>query len=166
MSGLPRGLLLWLIVPAGVAGAQIGVAPVRSTAMRFRPAVRVDAILARDPSAQVAAGVAVASAYNVRLELDAGVGGVSRAGGWQRAGRLDLLGRWLADPFRQSRWGLTAGGGIGVLLEESRAPRPVAVVTLGIEGPGDGMWVPGVEAGLGGGARIGLTLRRAPLRRR
>ena len=134
--------------------------------MLLRPALRVDALIDRDPGAQFALGLAVASAYNIRLELDAGVGGVSRLQGWMSTGRVDLLARWLSDPFRQSRWGVSAGAGIGQRLEAHRSPATVAIVTLGVEGPSDGRWVPGVEIGLGGGFRAGLTLRRAPLRQR
>ena len=132
----------------------------------FFPAVRADLLLDRDVGAQVAVGGAVAAAYNLRLVGDVGVGGVRRAGQWEPTGRLDLLARWLSDPFRQSRWGLNAGGGIGVRFEADRTPRTIAIVTVGIEGRGDGRWVPGVEAGMGGGFRLGLTLRRPAARRR
>lgn len=145
-------------------GAQ-QVAP-SAPAHQVFPSVRADFLLDRDPGAQVAVGGAIAAAYNVRLVIDAGVGGVRRVSQWASSGRLDLLARWLSDPFRQSRWGLNAGGGIGVRFEADRMPRTVAIVTVGLEGRGDGRWVRGVEAGLGGGFRLGLTLRRPASRRR
>lgn len=141
-------------------------APFAAPPDRFHPAFRADAIVDRDPGAQVAAGVVAIAAYNLRLALDLGVGGVRRQAGWNTAGRVDLLARWLSDPFRESRWGLNAGGGLGMQLERGQAPRPVAIVTLGLEGRGDGAWAPGVELGLGGGVRAGFTLRRIPTRRR
>jgi hypothetical protein len=150
-------------MPVGRCDGQ-GVA--RSAAMPFRPSFRADAMLGRDPGAQVAVGLGLVGAYNVRLSLDAGAGGVQRPGGWASTGRLDLMGRWLSDPFRQSRWGINAGGGIGQRFEANRAPSTVAIVTLGVEGPSDGTWVPGVEIGLGGGLRAGVTLRRAPIHQR
>jgi len=154
-----------LAILPGLAQAQRAQAAQRLA--RFRPSVRVDAILGQDAIGQVAGGMAIAAAYNVRVGLDAGIGGVRRPnGGAQAAGRVDLLARWLSDPFRQSRRALHAGGGIGILFEQGRAPRPVAIVTLGLEGTSDGPWVPGVEIGLGGGVRAGLTLRRAPARQR
>lgn len=134
--------------------------------MRWRPALRVDAIIDRDPGAQAAVGVAVVAAYNTRLSLDAGIGGVHRADGWRATGRVDLMARVLADPFRQSRWGVSAGGGLGLRPEARRRPGIVGIVVVGVEGPSDGRWVPGVEIGLGGGVRAGLTLRRAPIGRR
>jgi hypothetical protein len=132
----------------------------------FRPTVRADAIVNREPGAQIAVGVAVASAYNVRLSLDAGAGGFHRPEGWSPTGRLDVIARVLSDPFRKSRWALSAGGGIGHLIERGARPRTVAIVTVGVDGPSDGAWVPGVECGLGGGFRIGVTFRRAPLGQR
>lgn len=159
-----RVLLGCALVLPMLVGAQ-PVAP-SAPARRVVPSVRADLMLDRDVGAQVALGGAVAAAYNVRLAVDAGVGGVRRASQWAPAGRLDLLARWLSDPFRQSRWGINAGGGIGVRVEADRTPRTVAIVTVGVEGGGDGRWVPGVEAGMGGGFRVGLTLRRPASRRR
>ena len=160
-----RLLALLLAVLPALAQAQRAQAAPRPA--RFQPSVRVDAILGQDAIGQVAGGIAIAAAYNVRVGLDAGIGGVRRAnGGAQATGRVDLLARWLTDPFRQSRRALHAGGGLGVLFEQGSAPRPVAIVTLGLDGASDGPWVPGVEIGLGGGFRAGVTLRRASARRR
>ncbi len=154
--------IAFLMVPECVAQAALP----RPKATSLRPSLRVDALLDRDPGAQVAVGLAIPAAYNVRLAADVGAGGVNRPAGWASSGRVDLLARVLSDPFRQSRWGLNAGGGVGVRVEEHRTGRVVAIVTLGIEGPSDGAWVPGVEVGLGDGVRAGFTLRRAPAQRR
>ena len=157
-------LLATLVVPALVQ-AQRAQAAGRPS--RVRPAIRADAVLADEPGAQVAVGMVAAAAYNLRVGLDVGAGGVRRRGGGaEAAGRVDLLARWLSDPFRRSRRAIHAGGGIGVLVAQGAAPRPVAIVTLGVEGTSDGPWVPGVELGLGGGVRVGFTLRRAPARQR
>ena len=129
---------------------------------RFRPTVRADAIFERDPAAHLAFGLSVPAAFNVRIGLDAGAGVVQRASGSVASGRLELLARVLTDPYRRARWALNAGGGIGQRFERNAAPRTVAIVTLGVDGPSDGFWVPGVELGLGGGIRLGATLRRAP----
>ncbi len=147
---------------AQVSAQQVARPPVD----RWRPSLRVDALIDRDPGVQLALGIATPLDYNVRFAADAGVGGVHRAGGITAAGRLDMTVRWLSDPFRQARWAINAGGGIGERFEAHRGPRTVAIVTLGIEGPSDGAWVPGVEVGLGGGVRAGVTLRRAPRRQR
>ncbi len=137
-----------------------------ATTVRWRTSLRADAVIDRDVGAQLAIGVAVPAQYNVRLALDVGAGGVRRSDTWRSTGRADLLARWLSDPFRQSRWGINAGGGVGIRLEDARQSRVVAIVTVGVEGESDGRWVPGVELGLGGGVRLGVTMRRAPARRR
>ena len=155
-----RAVALTTLLPFQHTGAQR--APSTPAVPRFRPSIRADAILDRDPGAQLAVGVAVAGAYNVRIGLDAGAGGVRRAGGWVSAGRLELLARILTDPFRTTRWALSAGGGIGQHFECKATPRTVAIVTIGVDGPSDGGWVPGVEIGLGGGVRAGVAFRRAP----
>jgi hypothetical protein len=140
-------------------------APAQS-AMPLRPSIRADVIIDRDPGAQLATGLSVVAAYNTRLSIDAGVGAMQRDNRWRASGRVDLMARVLADPFRQSRWGAYAAGGIGLRTEARRAPDLVGILALGFEGPGDGRWLRGVEVGLGGGVRAGVTLRRAPLRRR
>lgn len=155
---------------AAFCSAPLSLAAQRATptaaVVRWRTAIRADALIDRDAGAQLALGVAVPAAYNVRVAVDLGIGGVHRRDRWRTAGRIDLLARLLSDPFRQSRWGLTAGGGAGIRLEDGGAPRMVAIVTVGVEGTSDGSWVPGVELGLGGGVRAGVTLRRVPARRR
>jgi hypothetical protein len=127
----------------------------------IQPTLRMDAIVDRNVGAQVAAGVSIVAAYNVRLAIDVGAGILTRSDRTRAAGRVDLLGRWLSDPFRRSRWALNGGGGLGLQAAAGSVPRIVAIITLGVDGPGYGAWVPGVEAGLGGGARLGLTFRRA-----
>ena len=154
-------LTLLSLAPFATCSAQRTVEPQRASV--FRPAIRADAIIDRDAGGQIALGVAVATAYNVRLGLDVGAGDVRRATGWASTGRLDLIARVLSDPFRKSRWALSAGGGIGQLVERDARPRTVAIVTVGVDGPSDGAWVPGVELGLGGGFRVGVTFRRATL---
>ena len=154
------GLLLAACCPLHVLSAQAALPP--SRVARFRPVIRADAIVDRDPGAQLALGLAVAGAFNVRIGLDVGAGGVRRPSGAVAAGRVDLIARVLSDPFRKSRWALSGGGGIGQRFERGGEPRTVAIVALGLDGPSDGTWVPGVEIGLGGGVRVGFALRRAP----
>jgi len=76
-------------------------------------------------------------------------------------GRFDLLVRFLLDPFRQSRYGLSLGGGMSVRAEPGERARPLLLVAVDVEGrrTSSGV-VPAVQVGLGGGARIGVILRR------
>ena len=165
MSWVTRGVLaclMWLVVPRAAAQSP-------PSATRFGgalPTLRADLIIDRDVSAQLAGGLAIPAAYNVRLAVDAGVGAASRASNSRTVGRIDATARWLSDPFRRSVWGLYASGGLGLRVEQHAAAVPVAIVALGIEHAGTGAWLRGVEVGLGGGVRIGVTLRRARPNRR
>jgi hypothetical protein len=161
---LYRLSLIVLALFAAELHAQRALVPQRRSVVQ--PAIRADVIIDRDVAAQLAAGIAVAAAYNVRIALDIGAGAVWRDGEMRPAGRGDVLLRWLSDPFRQSHWGLSAGGGVGFKVEDQAAPRAVALITLGLEGPARGPFQPGVEVGLGGGVRIGVTLRRSATARR
>ncbi len=165
-----RHALTLCALSAGIAAAPECLhaqraAPAAAT-VRWRTSVRADALIDRNVGAQLAVGLAIPTQYNVRLALDVGAGGVRRVDDWRATGRVDLLARWLSDPFRQSTWGVNAGGGVGVRFEDARDARVVAIVTVGLEGASDGRWVPGVELGLGDGLRVGVTMRRASARRR
>jgi hypothetical protein len=73
--------------------------------------------------------------------------------------RADVGARFVLDPFWESSWSLYGSGGISVLYDEREAWRPVAVVAVGIEGSRTSKVTPALELGLGGGVRIGLSLR-------
>jgi hypothetical protein len=144
----PRSLLhiafgLTLAVPvAGVA---------QQPQQRLQMEGRLDAIIARSTGVEAGLGVSVPSGIYVRSGLVAGIG----AGRHGLEGRTDLFSRFSLDPFRQSRWAPYGGAGIsGAYL----------LVFLGVEGPlalgrTSGI-VPAFELGLGGGARVGVVLRR------
>ena len=70
------------------------------------------------------------------------------------------------DPVRDSRWGPYAGGGLGVRFDEDRRSRRYLLVLAGIDGPVSSGLTASFEAGLGGGGRIGVILRRAEKERR
>lgn len=107
-------------------------------------------------------GVSIPQGIYVRTGLVGGVG-VGRHGA---EGRTDLLSRFSLDPFRQSRWALYGGGGISgrYRTREDGGSRAYLLLVVGVEGPlplgrTEG-WVPVVEVGLGGGARVGVGVRR------
>ncbi|MFL5605281.1 MAG: hypothetical protein ACJ8AD_02425 [Gemmatimonadaceae bacterium] len=132
------------------------------------PELRADVLLGHQSVAQLGAGVQIPFGYYVRLGVDGAVGlrfgdaGVSRADA-----RVDLLTRYLLDPFRQTRYGLSLGGGIGLRAEPGDHVRPVLLVAADLEGRRwSSGWVPALQVGLGGGARVGVVLRRATLRAR
>lgn len=146
-----------------VIGGALLVAPAatraQQTALRPHPELRTDAILGTVPAAQGGVGVVFPMGYYVRLTTTV-AGGVSRVDGESVAGgRGDVLLRFLLDPFRESRWGLSAGGGASVRWEDRRGWRPFLAVVVDLEGPRSGGVSPAVQVGLGGGARVGLALR-------
>jgi hypothetical protein len=105
----------------------------------------------------------------LRVDL-VGAGGASWDGG--RAGgsaRADVIGRFLFDPFRERRWGLSAGGGLSVRYDRgnaSRRWRPLLALIVDLEVPRTGSVAPALQVGLGGGARVGLVIRGVDPNRR
>jgi hypothetical protein len=153
------GLALVLPMPRR-AGAQ-------ASAPLAAPELRADAILGRRPAIQIGAGVQIPVGYYVRVGVTAAVGGriddaASRPASSSRVdGRVDVLARFLLDPFRQTPYGLSFGGGIGLRAEPGDRARPVLLVALDVEGRRMASgWVPALQAGLGGGVRLGVVLRR------
>jgi hypothetical protein len=150
-------LSLLALTPTAHASAQRVVA--RSSVPPLE--LRVDAIDVRSSehgTLQGGAGVNLPLGDYVRLEID-GAGGVTKRDSVQLAsGRVDAIARFLLDPFAETRWGLSIGGGMSALVTESRA-HEYLVVVVDLETPRVGPVVPAVQLGLGGGTRIGLIVR-------
>jgi hypothetical protein len=129
---------------------------------------RVDAIFARTSAVEVGYGVSIPAGIYVRAGLNAGVG----AGRHGIESRADFISRFSLDPFRQSRWSPYGGAGLSGRFRSlaDGGAKAYLLVFLGVEGPlPDGKmsgWVPAVEVGLGGGARVGLIVRRGIAGRR
>ncbi|HEX9083172.1 MAG TPA: hypothetical protein VF836_00425 [Gemmatimonadaceae bacterium] len=123
---------------------------------------RIDAIVARTAGVEAGLGVSVPSGIYVRSGLVAGIG----AGRHGIEGRTDLITRFSLDPFRQSRWAPYGGAGVSGRYRSKLdgGSRAYLLVVLGVEGPlpfGRTSGIePAFEAGLGGGARFAVILRR------
>jgi hypothetical protein len=131
----------------------------------FKPAVqwqgRLDvATSGRGTAALGGVGVNVPAGYYVRVGVEGSVGATSASGGLEAAARLELSTRFLFDPFAEQRVGWYAGGGLAS-VRDGTAWRPYLTLLVGREGPTAGRWRSAVEAGVGGGVRIGVVLRRA-----
>lgn len=128
--------------------------------------VRVDAINVSSASSgtlQGGLGANIPFGYYVRLELD-GAGGVTRRDGLNHnSARVDALARFLLDPFNDVPWGLSIGGGMSAMFEQSTTTREYLVVVVDLETPHVAMVTPALQFGLGGGFRAGVVLR--PYRR-
>jgi hypothetical protein len=146
--------VLAMAVPSGTRAQQ--------QAIPVAPELRADVIAAdRATSVQGAVGLEIPLGYYVRVGLLGGAG-LSRArdGSSHAAGRVDLLGRFLLDPFRQSRLGFSAGAGVSLRAESGDRVRPQLLVALELEGRRSSHGVsPSFQLGLGGGVRAGVALR-------
>ncbi|HEX8943655.1 MAG TPA: hypothetical protein VF785_10985 [Gemmatimonadaceae bacterium] len=124
-----------------------------------------DAVVGRGTAVQVGAGASVPLGIYVRLGIDAAGGATWRDQTTRASGRVDVIGRFLLDPFRETPLGLSFGGGISVPYTDGDGPtRPYLTVVIDVEGRMHGPVTPALRVGLGGGARIGVVLRTTPAR--
>jgi hypothetical protein len=138
-------------------GALLAVA---TTAVAQQPEFRVDALGPAPWTASSGAGLVVPFGYYARGSADVSYGLRRVAGSYRSAVRGDLLVRFLFDPFGEERWGLSVGGGLSV-----RRVTYLALVA-DLEGPSMLGFRPAVQAGVSGGWRAGVVLRRAVSDRR
>ena len=123
---------------------------------------RIDAI-ARNPAAiHAGIGFTVPVGTYVRSGLDAGIGGSEHG----ISGRVDFVNRFHLDPFRQHKWAPYAGGGLTARFDDNRSNRLYLLVFAGVDGPARHGTAVSFEAGLGGGARIGIVVRKTTTERR
>lgn len=135
------------------------ISPVALDAQRFLPEVRVDAHGPDPYSVEPGLGAWTALGTYVRVGPFVAYDVTDR----RAEGRLrgDVLARFSFDPFRQSRWGFSAGGGLTFRERQTRI-----VVVLDLEGPAIGGWSSAFQLGAGGGARFGVGARRSVRGRR
>jgi len=132
----------------------------------FQQEGRLDVLLANSNTIQVGGGGAWTLDRNVRLVALGAIGSTIGDGHGIFSARVDLLGRFVLDPDRTTKWALYGAGGIGLRYEATPNWHAVLVALAGLEGPRWGKWTPFVEAGYGGGFQIGFGLRRARSRGR
>ena len=122
--------------------------------------LRLDALIGNRPAVEVGASLIVPGGVYSRTALTAATGVAWRAGTSESATRVEVVSRFLLDPFRESPYGLSIGGGLGI----TNAPvgsrwRPYLALVVDLEGARSGGLTPAVQLGLGGGARLGIVLR-------
>lgn len=162
LGAVVRGSLF--IVACQLAGIpERASAQERSDSSRLiDPEFRLDAIVATVSALHAGAGLTVVTGTYLRSGIVAGLGFSRDA----LSGRIDALTRFHFDPLRQSRWAPYGGGGISARFDHGERPRALVLLVLGLDGPvGRGM-TPAFELGLGGGARAGVSFRRATGERR
>ena len=143
------------------------VAPPRARAQQRstpRPEIRVDAIDIRSRQTgtlHAGAGLGLPLGYYGRLDLVAAGGITRRLQVDNGSGRADVIGRFLVDPFREMRWGLSIGGGASVAYVAGDEVREYLVLVVDVEAPPlRRAVVPAFQVGLGGGVRVGVVARR------
>lgn len=148
------------------------LAPVVAAAQDLRldlhPEARVDVIaVARRASWQLGGGAEIPAGYYVRIGVIGAAGADVESGATGTSGRVDVTARFLLDPFRQSSWGLSGGGGVSLRARQNDRVRPYLVALMDLEGPRWSNGVsPSVQLGLGGGVRAGVALRWSGVRTR
>lgn len=134
-------------------------APAAVGAQRIQPEVRADVLHASRAVWHFGGGITWPLGNYVRVSSVMSYGISARAGAtgeW----RGDAFARVTLDPFRRNRFGFSFGGGLTV------RHRPWVLAVAEVEGPAWRGLTAAAQAGLGGGYRAGLILRRAAPRRR
>ena len=131
--------------------------------------LRVDAIDVRSAESgtlHAGLGTNLPLGSYMRLEI-VGAGGISRRDSVNHeGGRFDVLARFLLDPFAETRWGLSIGGGLSAIFADAARTHEYLVVILDVEAPRVGKVVPAMQVGLGGGVRVGIVARASRPRQR
>ena len=156
---LPVALVHAALAVAAAAPMQAQAVP----ASAVRPEVRVDYLGGATHAIHVGGGMSVRAGTYVRVGANAGVAPYAPGSGSRAHG--DLTARFLLDPFGQSRAGVSLGGGISLRLQEGRA-RAFALMFVDLEAGQAAGWAPFARAGLGGGPRLAVGLRRGAPRSR
>jgi len=157
-AGRARGTALaafaLLVAVPPIARAQLPRIPVA-------PEVRLDVLGGRSSSVQGALGLEIPAGTYVRVGILAGAGArIEQDATSRAAGRVDVLARFLLDPFRQSALGFSAGAGVSLRADPGERVRPRLLVALDLEGRRQRNGIsPALQVGLGGGVRGGIGLR-------
>jgi hypothetical protein len=138
-------LILLLAITSGAGGQQVEI--------------RGD-VLGPRPTYTAGAGLVVPFGYYVRGSADVSFGGQPMGDSTRVEWRGDMLARFLFDPFREQRWGVSVGGGL------SLRRRLYLAMVADLEGQPVAGWVPAIQVGVSGGWRAGVVLRRAIADRR
>lgn len=146
-----------LVLGVGGAAAQ-AMAPRRGVSLQ--PAGRVDVLASRITAVQAGAELSVPAGRNLRIALVGAAGGSWADGASGLSARTEVVGRFLLDPDFSMRWTPYAAGGVGARYDRIADWSGVLVIAVGLEGPDWNGVVPFIEAGYGGGGRVGVGLRR------
>jgi hypothetical protein len=162
------GSLAALVFLASAAGGQSG-----PPLPRLMNEGRVDARWSRHNAVELGWSLIVPTGVYVRTALTAAGGYVWRDQRWMRESRYEATGRFLLDPFRQSRYGLSIGGGAGLTNSDGlfgdpnsigvrqQRWRPYLATFLDLELRKSAGLTPALQVGFGSGFRAGVVVRSA-----
>ena len=125
------------------------------------PELRFDATSSHVPRLELSGGAVIPVGIYVRLALTVGAGVAKQHDTYEKVARADAIARFELDPLKQHSHGAYVGGGLSLLGREGPHVRAYLALVGGFELKQRAGWVPTIEAGLGGGARVGVSLRRA-----
>jgi hypothetical protein len=154
------------LVPVAFAAALMAMSSARAQNQPSTYAeYRADGIIGRGTTVQGGAGASVPLGIYVRLGVDGAAGATWRDQTSRASGRVDVIARFLLDPFRETPVGLSFGGGLSVPYTNGDTRlQPYLTAVIDVEGRMRGPVTPAVQIGLGGGTRIGFLLRASRAR--
>lgn len=123
---------------------------------------RVDVIGAKNSTAQAGIGILMFGGTYVRTGIVGAVGATKDG----LSSRADGFALFHLDPFRESHWAPYGGAGLSARFDEGSRPRAYLLVFAGVDGLVKNGLTTSFEAGLGGGARLGVIIRQAVAERR
>lgn len=157
-----------LLLFAGTARAQSG-----PPLPRLYNEGRVDVRWSRSNAVELGWSLIIPLIPYVRGHLSAAGGYIWRDQRWMRESRYEATSRFLLDPFRQSRYGLSFGGGVGMTNSDGlfgppnalgvrfQKWRPFVVAYTDLELRQSAGLTPALQLGIGSGIRFGLVIRSA-----
>ena len=149
-----------------VVGARASAQDREDGASRVRLVARLDAFVARVDALHAGLGATTALGSYVRLDAVLAAGAARAGDETAASGRAELVGRFLLDPFRQSRWGVYGGAGLLARYDDGPGMNAYLTLLVGAELPGARRLVPALEVGIGSGTRVALVVRRGRPNRR
>ena len=127
----------------------------------------------RSNAVEAAWSLIIPTSVYIRTTLTAAGGYVWRDQRWMRESRYEATARFLLDPFRQARYGLSFGAGAGMTNSDGlfgepnsigmafQKWRPYLVTYADLELRKTAGLTPAVQVGIGSGIRAGLVIRSA-----
>lgn len=160
----PRRVKIARLLTAAALAGWMDVALLRAQApppdAPPRPEFRADLLGPAPFSPQLGLGVNIDAGYYSRIEVVGAAGTLRRGDVLTGTGRVDAILRLMLDPFAESRWGVSLGGGASARYEPGDRVRPYLVALLDLEGPPVGRYRVAWQLGVGGGVRAGIAVRR------